>query len=384
MELHTAVSGYECLTCGASLTANTDPRECPECGGPLELAMDLDAIQSDLAGADDRSGLSGLLGISTPVDLCQGETPLIDAPGLAREIGVESLAIKDEAQNPTGSLVDRQAACAVAAAREAGAGQISLPTTGAAGVAVTMAAARIDLDTHVFVPSRASFGHKAMINVHGGDMTVVEGRYSDAAAAYDEHDTEAYPLAPFATPFRRAGVTPIAIEIAAARDWTAPDAVVIPAGQVCSIVGIHRGFTALDALDMIDGYPRIIAAQAASCAPLTDDGSSSADRPHAIEHPDTVVGALEVPDPAGGTVAIDVLRESGGTAIAIPDEAILEAALTLAERGLPTSATGGAGLAALQSDSGVVEEGADVVLVNPIAGASEADILRSHLMRRPR
>lgn len=388
MDLHPAASGFECPACGASLPADADPRDCPDCNGPLELAVAPNEIDprpvSALAGEFlGRSGLGGLLGVRMPVALGQGETPLVGAPDLA-ELDVGSVAIKDKARNPSGSLADREAGCAVAAASDVGAAGVALPTTGAAGVAVAMAAARAGLDAHAFVPSRASLAHKAMTNVHGSDMTVVEGRYREAAAAYRAAESDVYPLAPFATPFRRAGVKPLSFVFAAARGWTAPAAVVGPTGQMDALVGIHRGFADLRALGLIDEQPKLIAAQAAACAPLADAVEAGADTPLPVEHPDTVVGSLEVSDPAGGAVALDAVQESGGTALAVDDEAILDGAKRLAEAGLPAGATGGTALAALRelAGSGGVDVDEDVVLVNPVAGVTEADLLRSHLLLR--
>jgi threonine synthase len=227
-----------------------------------------------------------------------------------------------------------------------------------------------------------------MINVHGGDMTVVEGRYRDAEAAYLEAmaDESWYPLAPFATPFRHVGVKPIAYELATARDRTAPDWVVVPTGQASPLVGIHHGFRDLLELGLIDSVPRLVAAQAAGCAPFADAVDAGADATTPVEHPDTVVGPLEVPDPAGGDLALSSIRGSDGTAVALSDDEVLGGAQALAESGLPASVTGGAALAAARSlaERGDLDPAASVVLLNPVAGSKEADLMRSHLMRQGR
>jgi threonine synthase len=359
----------------------------------LALALEYDAIDAEpvrgaTGGLLDRTGLGGLVGTRDRLDLGQGETPLLDAPVVADDIGVADVALKDEGQNPSGSLADREMGLAVGRAVAAGADTVGLPTTGNGGQAAALAAARADLASETFAPSRTPFVNKAMINVHGGDMTVVEGRYRDAAAAYRESiaDESWYPLASFATPFRPAGVKPLAYELAAARDWTAPDCVVVPTGQATAIVGIYRGFRDLAELGLIDAVPRLVVAQASGCAPIADAVDAGDDSPRAVEHPDTVVGPLEIPDPAGGDLAIASIRESDGTAVALADDAILGGAQTLAEAGLPASVTGGAALAATRSlaERGELDTASAVVLVNPVTGNKEADLMRSHLMRQGR
>ena len=394
MDPSAALSGLRCTDCDRRLDATGDARACPDCGGPLVATYEYDAVSParTAVGGDflAESGLSALLGVpeSARPELGQGETPLIDAPALAEELGVGHVACKDEGQNPTGGLVDRELALAVGAAAAAGATTVALPTMGNAGQAAAAAAARTGLDSHSFVPSRTPFVNKAMINVHGGDMTVVEGRYRDAVAAYREAaaDESWYPVGPFETPHRQEGVKPFAYELAAARDWSSPDWVVVPTGQVTPLVGIDRGFRDLEALGLVESRPRLVAAQAAGCAPLASAVEAGADDPAAVEHPDTVVGPLEIPDPAGGRIALEALAESDGTAIAVEDPEILAGAQTLAEAGLPASVTAGAGLAAARvlAEQNAFAADEAVVLVNPVAGSKEADLLRSHLMSQGR
>jgi threonine synthase len=119
---------------------------------------------------------------------------------------------------------------------------------------------------------------------------------------------------------------------------------------------------------------------------MADAIEAGADAPMAVEHPDTVVGPLEIPDPAGGDAALAAIRESDGTAVALSDDDILGGAQTLAEAGLPASVTGGAALAAARSltERGDLDVSSEVVLVNPVSGSKEADLMRSHLMRQGR
>ncbi len=391
-----ALTGLDCADCGETVTPTDGPGRCPSCRGLLTPAYDLEAVEEDLDpgevdGTEDflaRTGLEALMPVEADasVDIGQGETPLVDAPAIAEDIGIGDLAVVDEGCNPTGTIADREFSTAVAVARAQGATDVALPTMGNGGQAAAAAAARAGIDSHSFVPTRTPFVNKAMINVHGGDMTVVEGRYPDAEGAFRDAmaDADWYSLAPGDTPYRAEGIKPLGYEIAAANGWAAPDWVVVPTGQVTGLVGIHRGFQELVALDVIDDAPRLVAAQAAGCAPIVTAHRDGADEPVAVEHPDSVCGQLEIPDPGAGSLALAALRESDGKAVAASDDEIMAGAVTLAEAGLPGGVTAGAGIraTAVLADRGEIGADESVVLVNPVSANKEADLMRSHLMSK--
>jgi threonine synthase len=320
------------------------------------------------------------------VGLEAGGTPLVTAPGLAEDLGVAEVLVKDEGRNATGSVADRGLTVAVTAAAEAGATDVALPTTGNAGQAAAAHAARAGLDSHSFVPTRTPFVNKAMINVHGGDMSVVEGRYPDAAAAFaDAMETEDwYSVAAFETPYRQEGAKTLAYELAEAGGWESPDAVVHPTAHGTGLVGMHKGFRDLRKLDLVETAPRLYAAQPNGCAPIADAWQQGENEVTAWEHPDTIVGPLEVPDPTGGRQVVEALQATDGAAVGTADDTILEGATTLAATGLTMSATGGAAVSAARAlaDQGAFDADDTVVLVNPTTGNKEEDILRSHLMKQ--
>ncbi|MHB9285746.1 pyridoxal-phosphate dependent enzyme [Halobacteriales archaeon Cl-PHB] len=391
METTETLTGLRCADCGGEFGPAEASNRCPDCDGRLEATYDLGGV--DLTPEDLEPDASTGLATYEPLlpfpaealpATGAGATPLVAAPTLADEVGVASVAVKDESANPTGGIVDREMAVAVAAVDQAGASDVALPTMGNAGQAAAAAAARLGLASHSFVPTRTPFVNKAMINVHGGDMSVVEGRYEDAAGAFEGAmaDEDWHSLAAFETPYRQEGAKTVAHELLAQRDSTLPDAVVVPTGHGVGIVGLHRGFRELQELGLVDDLPRLFAAQAGGCAPLARAWEAGEATPQPIDHPDTICGPLEIPDPAGGDLALAALEASDGAAVGTPDEAILEGATSLAEEGVPTSVTGGAAVSGLEAlaDQGAFDAGDDVVLVNPLSGNKEADLLRSHLM----
>lgn len=390
METNPAFAGLRCTDCETLSDASVTHR-CPDCGGTLDPVYDgVDVDATDLT-PDASAGIAAYAPLlpfpaEALVTAGEGATPLLECPELADDLGVESVYVKDEGANTTGAALDRGVALAVTAARSHGATDVAVPSMGNGGQAVAAYAARAGIASHSFVPSRTPFVNKAMINVHGGDMSVVGGRYADAAEAFADAIAEEgwYSLAPFETPYRQEGAKTMAYEIAAGLDWTAPDAVVHPTGHGTELVGLARGGAELRQYGLVDDTASLYAAQAAGCGPIATAWDEDASRTEACERPDTIVGPLEIPDPAGGGRVLDALEATGGGAVATPDEEILEGATSLAEAGVTMGVSGGAAYSGARTlaDRGAFEADDVVVLVNPTTGNKEADVLRSHLMSK--
>jgi threonine synthase len=396
METTEAFASLRCLDCGATHDPETVGR-CPDCDGALDPTYDLDpgTVTRDSFAGGDGDGDGGSDGLARYADVLpvpvetlvtagEGGTPLVEVPALAEDLGVGAVYVKDEGRNTTGAFLDRGVALAVTVAREHGATDVALPSMGNGGQAAAAYAARGGLDSHAFVPSRVPFVNKAMVNVHGGDMSVVEGRYPDAADAFADAiaGTDWHSLAPFETPYRHEGAKTLAYEIADGLDWTAPDAVVHPTGHGTGIVGLRTGSEDLVQWGLVDGTPRLYAAQAGGCAPITAAWEDGASTPEPWDRPDTICGPLEIPDPGGGEYVLEALEATGGAAVGTGDGAILDGAVTLAEAGVTMGATGGAAVSGAQvlAEQGAFDSDDVVVLVNAVTGNKEADLLRSHLM----
>ena len=392
METTAAFTGLRCTDCGEDFDAATVTHRCPDCGGILDPTYDLDAVALDPAILESRpfDGLdryAELLPFSAEslVTMDEGTTPLVSAPELAEKLGVERLLIKDEGRNPTGSFKDRGAALAVTAALQHGAETVALPSAGNAGQAASAYAARAGLDSEVFVPSRATFDNKAMINVHGGEMTVVGGGLSDAGAAFEDAIAEAdwYSVATFETPYRHEGKKTMFYEIAEQCEWESPDHVVYPTGGGVGLVGMEKAARELRELGWIDDDPAFHAAQSTGCDPIVSAFEDGRAEHEPVEYPDTICGGIEVADPGASRLVLDAVRETDGAAVATPDDEILAAAVEVAQTaGIEMGATcGAAASGAIElAERGVFGADETVVLVNTATGNKESDILRSHLM----
>ncbi|AQL41781.1 threonine synthase [Halorientalis sp. IM1011] len=389
-----AVRDLTCRACGDSFDPAETTGTCPSCDGHLTVTYDLDAVDFTPETTTERryEGIARYAELlpftaETLVTMDEGATPLVSCPSLADEWGVGEVYVKDEGRNPTGSVADRGMAVAVTAAAEAGADDVALPTTGIEGQAAAAYAARAGLDSHSFVPSRATFDAKAMINVHGGDMEVVGGRYGDAVEAFHETVAEEgwHSLAPFETPYRREGAKTLGYELLEQLDWEVPDAVVYPTGEGVGLVGTYAGTRDLADLGVVEDTPAMYAAQAAGCAPIVEAFENGEEDTAVWETPDTICGGVEIPDPAGGPDVLAAVRESDGGAVATEDRDVLEGAVSIAQsEGVELGATAGVAASGAARLAEQDEFGPDdtLVLVNTLTGNAEADVLRSHLMSK--
>ena len=393
METTEAFVGLDCLDCGERHDAAEVTHRCPDCGGILDPAYDYDRISLSRADLEARPNDSmwryeELLPFpeSAAVSMGEGATPLVECPKLASEMGVARVLIKDESANPTGTFKDRGQSAAVTAAVQHGASDVALASAGNAGQAASAYAARAGLDSHVFLPSRAGFINKAMVNVHGGDMTVVEGRIGDAGAAYEsalaDHD-DWYPVQTFATPYRHEGKKTMYYEIAEAEGWSVPDHIVYPTGGGVGLVGMFKAAEEFRDLGLTDSVPGFYAAQSSGCAPIVAALDAGKSIHEAWETPDTICGGIEIPDPGASPAILDAIRESDGGAVATSDEDILDSAVTVAsQEGIEMGATAAAAASGAWelSRRGEFESDDTVVLVNTGTANKDADVLRSHLV----
>jgi len=395
METTPAFEGLRCVDCEETFDAETATHRCPDCGGILDPTYDYDALDVSRETFESRRFDSmwryeELLPFprDAAVSMDEGATALVECPTLADEMGVGAVYLKDEGRNPTGTFKDRGQTVAVTAASQHGASDVALASAGNAGQSAAAYAGRAGLDSHVFLPSRSGFTNKALVNVHGGDMNVVEGRIGDAGAAFDdamaEHD-DWYSVKTFETPYRHEGKKTMYYETVEQLDWETPDHVVYPTGGGVGLVGMHKAAKELRDLGLTENLPAMYAAQAEGCAPIVRAFQEGRDVHEPWDTPDTICGGIEIPDPGASPLVLDALRESDGGAVATSDEEILDAATQVAaHEGLEMGATCAAaasGASAL-ADDGAFGEDDTVVILNTGTANKDADVLRSHLMSK--
>ncbi len=272
--------------------------------------------------------------------LGEGMTPLLAASRLAPK-GLEQrarLLIKDEGQNPTGSFKARGMAAAVSRAVELGAKGLVTPTAGNAGAAMAAYAARAGVPGYVSVPNDAPETCIQQARVYGAEVELVNGLISDAGrvAAEVAQQRGWFNVATLREPYRAEGKKTMGLELAEQLGWRLPQAIIYPAGGGTGIVGMWKAFAELRELGWLRDapLPKMIIAQAAGCAPLVKAFHDGLDEAEAWPAGDarTIAAGLRVPSAIGDRLILKAVRESGGTAVTVRDEAMLVMARYAAER----------------------------------------------------
>jgi len=372
------VERLSCSRCGRAFGHLEARHICP-CGGPLLVDYDLEQVRAAVRREDLEGRRGGmwrwreLLPVEDPsavVTLGEGGTPLLASPRLAAGVGVGELYVKDDGRNPTGTFKARGAAAGVTAAAERGAADLALPTAGNAGVAWAAYGAAAGLPVHVAMPADAPGPLQEACRLLGAELALVDGLISDAGRAIadgiERHGW--YDAGTLREPYRIEGKKTLGFEIAEQLGWRFPDAVVYPAGGGVGLIGMWRAFAQLSALGWVAGAPpRLIIVQSEGCAPLVRAFDRGADRAEPWEDARTVAHGLRVPAPLGDELVLRAIRDTGGTAVAVPDEDILRAQRQLARAtGVLASAEGAAPAAALGPlrERGDLGPGDRVVVVN--------------------
>jgi threonine synthase len=302
--------------------------------------------------------------------LGEGATPLLRAPALGPAVWV-----KDEAQNPTGSFKARGMAVAVARSAELGADRLHLPSNGNAGAAAAAYAALHSVAMTVAVPANTPEALVAMARQCGAEVIRVDGTISDAGAALiARFDGAGFSVATLAEPYRVEGKKMMGYEIF----WDLgrlPDVIFYPTGGGTGLVGMVKAFDEMEDLGWLSSErPRMVAVQSADCAPIVRAFHDGADHAEPWKDPgETTAYGLRVPAAIGDRLMLAALRDTAGTAIAVPEEEMVAGSADLAtETGISGSPEGGACLAAYRRllGDGWLTPDDEVVLFNTGAVAN--------------
>ena len=373
----------ECSACDPVRTRDADgfPGVCEVCGSPyLVRYAALPSPEAKTLLRQQRWTMwryDGWLPLGSgehPITLGEGGTPLLRIERIAARHGFDHLWVKDESTNPTGSFKARGLATAITRAVLAGARQFVVPTAGNAGIALAAYATRAGAEARVYAPATTPRPILDQIRAFGGNLMLLDGHIGDCGIAARLHadNTGAIDVSTLREPYRIEGKKTLGIELAEQLGWKLPDAIVYPTGGGTGLIGMWKAFQELRHSGWLRGpLPRMFTVQASGCAPVVQAFDSGAERCTPWPDPQTVAAGLRVPSPLGDRLMLRALRDSGGGAVAVGDEALLAAAreLQVAE-GVDASPEGGAALAgALElKRRGILHPDQRIVLFNTGAG----------------
>jgi threonine synthase len=389
---YSALSHLDCPRCGARHDADQVQGTC-SCGSPLLARYDLPLIASQVSPRDieDRPAdlwryheLLPVRDAEHVVSLGEGMTPLLAMPKIGRVLGVPNLLMKDEGLIPTGTFKARGAAVGISRAAELGVAAIAMPTNGNAGAAWSVYAARAGMRSLIVMPVAAPEITRAECVAAGAELYLVDGLIGDAGrliAAAVKGRTGYQDVSTLKEPYRIEGKKTMGLEIAEQLGWRMPDVIVYPTGGGVGIIGIYKALRELAELGWVSGdLPRLVAVQAAGCAPIVTAFQTGATQSEPWPDAKTVAFGITVPKALGDFLILDALYATGGTAVAVTDEALLADQRAVARlEGSFICPEGAACFTAVRQlrESGWLSEADEVVVLNTGTGLIYPDTVPS-------
>jgi threonine synthase len=360
------------------------------CGAPLVARYDLEKARAwsrdTLAGRVPTMWryreLMPIFDGEEPVTLGEGFTPLIHAKSLGASIGLDRLYIKDESLNPTNSFKARGQSAAITRAKYIGATTIALPTAGNAGDAAAAYSAAAGLACEVFIPKDAKQPFVDECRLYGANVTLVDGLITDAGRMAAEKGAPLgwYDVSTLKEPYRIEGKKTMGYEIAEQMDWTLPDWIVYPTGGGTGMVGMWKAFDELERIGWLTKgrRPKMVSVQAEHCAPIVRAFEQGTEKAQPWEGASTIADGLRVPRAIGDFLILRAVRESGGTAVAVPDADMVAGMLAIGKhQGVSAAPEGGAALVAIErlARKGAIRPSESVVLFNTGGALKYLDVM---------
>ena len=268
----------ECSLCKQTFDAGQVANLCT-CGGPLLVRFDLGIIRHRWLRRDVAHGPSNMWRYApvlppsdaSIVSLGEGWTPLLRTTRLGSRIGADSLWVKDEGMNPTGSFKARGLSCAVSMCVELGIKKVAIPSAGNAASAMAAYAAAAGIEAHIFMPLDVPQANYLECKAYGAHVTLVDGLISDCGRMVAERGPAEgwFDVSTLKEPYRIEGKKTMGYEVAEQMGWELPDAIFYPTGGGVGMIGMWKAFDEMEKLGWIGSRrPKMIAVQAEGCQPV--------------------------------------------------------------------------------------------------------------------
>ena len=302
----------------------------------------------------------------------------------------DGIFLKEEGANPTGSFKARGLGLAVTMARHYGLRKLAIPSAGNAAGALAAYAAASDIEAHIFMPRDVPLANYVEATAYGAKVTLVDGVISDCARIVAERkkDEGWFDISTLKEPFRVEGKKTMGYELVEQLGWEYPDAVFYPTGGGVGLIGMWKAFEELEQLGWVKPgkRPRMFAIQSSGCAPVVRAFDEGAPVSQMWQSPQTAASGLRVPKAYGDYIILDILRASGGKAVAVSDEdTFVSLQDWAANEGIFLSPEGAAATAAYAQliASGDLKASDRVVIFNTGAGLKYTDVIAGVLGLSP-
>ena len=381
--------------CGREFPIDAVVYECPGCGG-------LVAVDNDFSSADaaelrklwqtrrmsheelDVSGvwrfremLPFVEDLVHIVTIREGNTPLFDAPQAAAYVGLDALQLKHQGYNPSGSFKDNGMTAGATQAHRLGMKRVACVSTGNTSASMAAYAAAAGMQAVIFLPhGKIAYGKLAQALEFGALTIQVEANFDQILALVRKLAAEiGIYLLNSVNPFRIEGQKSIVIEMLEQRNWSVPDWIILPGGNLGNVSALGKGLRELREIGIINKSPRIAVVQAEGSSPFHkffQAGFHGPFEPHRT--PETLATAIRIGDPVSWPKAQFEIESHQGVVLSASEQEIADAKAIVGRCGFgcePASAASVAGLKQLVA-AGMVTADADVV-----------GILTGHLLKDP-
>ncbi|MFO7835392.1 MAG: threonine synthase [Candidatus Thorarchaeota archaeon] len=368
-----------CPNCGKKYKAEPGISYC-SCGSPIFAQYDIKAVSEDIANNDfpGRENSMWRYASLLPVDsrravtLGEGWTPLLSSKRIHEYMGLESVYIKQESQNPTLSFKDRGLSAAISKHTQLRSNHFVIPSAGNAAISMSAYAAAAGALATVYMPENTHESFFQACSQYGTEVIAVKGTIADCGTAVQKNEGVWTDISTTKEPFRVEGKKTLGFEICEQMNWSLPEVIICPTGGGTALLGIWKGIQELENVGLIDGTrPRMFAAQSDGCAPVVRAFKAGSKTIEPWEDSETKALGLRVPKPFADELILDILRESEGGAVAVDEKSIGKTRRLVAEdEGIdmcPEAAVAIAGAKKLVEQRNI-DKNEDVVVLNTGSG----------------
>lgn len=359
---HSFLEGLTCSGCGKKYSPLQVHTFCTDCQSTLLVEYDLQAARHHTDRDEVCRRHKGMwrwhevlpiLDERNQVTLGEGDTALLPLESLGKSLGLNQLFVKEESSNPTGSFKARGLSAAVSKAKELGIKKVIIPTAGNAGGAMASYAARAGMKSMIYMPKDTPRANIEESRIVGAEVVLIDGLISDAAgmAGIKAREEGWFDVSTFKEPYRAEGKKIMGYELAEQFGWELPDVIIYPTGGGTGLVGMWKAFDEMETLGWLNNKkrPRMVSVQAAGCAPVPRAFEKKAMFCDFWTNASTIASGLRVPKSFADHLILKCLYDSNGTAVAVDDDALMQAQKEIAvAEGIFAAPEGAATYAALK------------------------------------